>query len=116
MKTFAVAVLLAGLGLGLPACSAYSGEMQDATRTYLLQAQQAVRAHDAQGAIAALDQAEGAWLTATEARPNPVVHHDRPALRQIGLARSAVQTQQWGAADSGINAALHLSSSGDATG
>lgn len=116
MKAFAVASLLAGMGLGLPACTAYSGQAQEATRSYLLQAQQAVQAHDAPAAAAALDQAEGAWLTATEARPNPVVHYERPTLRDIGLARSAVQTQQWGAAASGIDAALHQSAGSDSAG
>ncbi len=115
MKAFAIACLLAGTGLGLPACVAYSAQAETPTHTYLMQAQQAVRAHDQQAALAALDQAEGAWLTATQARPNPIVHHERPALRQIGMARSAVQTQQWSAAEDGIDSALSESIPGSAS-
>ena len=106
MRALAAAALLLGIGSGVPACASYATQADAVTRGYLQQARQAVRAHDVAGATAALDAAENAWLIANQARANPVVHHEYPALRDIGGARSAVRTQNWDDADYYIGAAL----------
>lgn len=106
MRALLAAAVLAGIGLSLPGCSLALPPAEVATRNYLEQARVAVRAHDGEQAMAALDQAEGAWLVANQARPNPIVHHERPALRDIGGARSAVQTENWDDAAYYIDSAL----------
>ena len=106
MRALLVASLLVGTCALLPACTLSPPPAEVATRNYLEQARVAVRAQNGQEAMAALDQAESAWLTATQTRPNPVVHHERPALRDIGGARSAVQTRNWDDAAHFIDNAL----------
>ena len=103
-RTVAAAALLLGLGVG-------RGRLRRAGRPtatvgYLQQAQDATRAHRADAALSALDAAQSAWLAGNAAAPNPVVHHERPALRNIGLARISVQQARWGDADHYISAAL----------
>jgi len=105
-------LLVLGGALLLAACAGAIPEQHSATRSYLQQARRAVQDHDTASASAALDEAEGAWLEATDARGNPIVHHERPALRAIGTARSAVRTGNWAAASYGIDAALHETAAG----
>ena len=103
LRTVAAAALLLGLGWGVGACAVPG---TSATVGYLQQAQDATRAHRTDAALSALNAAENAWLVSNRAWPNPVVHHERPALRNIALARVSVQQSRWGDADHYIGAAL----------
>lgn len=74
-------------------------------RTYLVQAQQAVRAHDAPRALAALDRAESLWVGGNSPFRTPF-GFDPAALRNMGYARQAVQTGRWGDAEYYIRTAI----------
>ena len=102
-RTVAAAAWLLGVGVAASACAVSA---PDQTVAYLQQAQEATRAHRTDAALNALNAAENAWLVNNRAWPNPVVHHERPALRDIALARVSVQQSRCGDADHYIGAAL----------
>lgn len=74
-------------------------------RTYLLQAQQAIAAHDAARALASLDRAEVLWTGGTGAYIAPW-NYDIAALRDMGTARAAVEQGRWDGAARSVRAAL----------
>jgi hypothetical protein len=103
-RTVAAAVLLGGLGMA--GCASYPIPSAGQPIAYLQRAQAATRAHQSAEALTALDRAENTWLLANAARGNPIVHHERPALRAMGDARVSVQQARWGDAEHYIAAAL----------
>lgn len=103
LRRVAAAALLFGIGSGVAGCTLPGSY---ATVGYLQQAQDATRAHRTDAALSALDAAQNAWLAGNAATPNPVVHHERQALRNIGLARASVRQGRWGDAGYYIGAAL----------
>ncbi len=113
-RTVSAAAVLLGLSLVLPACAGTSAQSLNPPVRYLQHAQDAAQAHDAAAALAALNDAENAWLTANAAWGNPIVHHERPALREIGAARVSVQQARWRDAQHYIGSAMSNAASPDA--
>lgn len=103
LRTVCATAMLFGAVVAVSACTAPS---VSPTVAYLQQAQTATRAHDATAALAALNEAQSAWLTANSAWGNPVYHHEKRALREMGLARAAVHQARWGDAAHYIGSAL----------
>ena len=91
------------VGLGLSACAVDPALLP---KTYLLQAQQAVKAHDAPAALAALDHAEALWISANTPFSTPFFGFDPEALRNMGNARAALNMGRWGDADYYIRTAI----------
>ncbi len=89
-------------GLGVSACVLNPDRLP---RTYLLQARQAVRAHDAPAALAALNQAESLWLNGNRPSSAPF-GFDPEALRDMGRARQSVQMGRWGDAEYYVRTAI----------
>lgn len=90
-------------GLALTDCAVDPARLP---RTYLLQAQQAVKGRDAPAALAALDRAEAVWVSANTPFPTPFFGFDPEALRDIGSARVAVNMGRWGDADYYVRTAI----------
>lgn len=101
-RSLLAAMLLSG-GLAVSACAVDPARLP---KTYLLQAKEAVKAHDAPRAMAALDHAESLWLSANYPAPGPFLGYDPTALRNMGAARQAVRMERWGDADYYIRTAI----------
>ena len=103
--SIAARILLVAAALLLAACAVDPARLP---RTYLLQAQDAVAAHDATAAMAALDRAEALWLSANYySSLSPLYSgQSNSALRDIGNARSAVQFGRWDDAGYYVRTAL----------
>ncbi len=97
---FLAATLLYG-PLGIAACAVDPATLP---KTYLLQAQQAVAAHDAPAALAALARAETLWTNVNYRAP--FFSYEPQALRDMGNARSAVQLGRWSDAEYYVRTAL----------
>ncbi len=96
------ATLLCG-GLALSACAADPYRLP---KTYLVIAQEAVKTRDAPAALAALNQAEGLWLSGNSPLSSPFVPFNPEALRNMGNARVAIQMGRWGDAEYYIRTAI----------
>ncbi len=93
--------------LFVTACASYVAERDTLPRAYLLQAKQAAERRDTSRTLAALDQAEAAYL-GTGLRPyrSASLLYEREAVFEMGSARLAVQMQRWDDALYYINTAL----------
>lgn len=101
-----IATLLAALALALGGCAGTPAEQATLPHAYLEQAMKAAEARDTPRTLAALDQAERAWVGANTPYGNPQIVSDPDVLREIGRARQSVQMQRWGDARYYIGTAL----------
>jgi hypothetical protein len=95
--------MLLCVGPGLSACVLNPDRLP---RTYLLQAQQAVKAHDAPNAVAALDRAQTLWLSGNNPALARPFGYDPTALRNMGGALEAVKMGRWGDAEYYVRTAI----------
>jgi len=105
MRRMCSAALILGLTAIAGAGCAPMASQGPSARDYLLQAPQAVEAHQADKALSAINNAQNAYLAANPTRP-PNETEEPPALRAFGRASDAVKAQQWGPAEQYINTAM----------
>lgn len=101
-----LAALGLGIGLALSGCASYEAQQATLPHAYLEQALQAVHEHDRTKALAALNQAENAWLGRNIPFTDAFFTFDPEAMREMGRARQSIEMGRWDDADYYIRTAL----------
>jgi hypothetical protein len=100
------AALASAISLSLAGCASYGAQQDELPMAYLQKAMVAVKARNAEAAIAQIDQAETAWLGANYPHGAAEITIDPDAVRDIGRARQAVQLGLWGDAEYYVRTAM----------
>ncbi|HET9018111.1 MAG TPA: hypothetical protein VFN46_00900 [Acetobacteraceae bacterium] len=106
VRTVSAAASLFGILLTATACASLSASAPSPSLAALQRAQAAAQAHDVQVTLAALNEAENAWLDRYGSNGNPCMFYEADEMRAIGNARAAVMQKQWRDADYYIRTAL----------
>jgi uncharacterized lipoprotein YbaY len=105
-RSLVCAMLMFCAGLAVSSCASYYAQQNTLPHAYLEQALQAVHERDAPKALAALDQAENAWIGRNVPFTDAFFNFDPDAMREMARARQSIQMGRWGDADYYIRAAL----------
>ncbi len=90
----------------LASCASYDAQQASLPHTLLTQALQAVKAHDSDKALDALNKAENAWLGTNVPFSDAFFNFDPEAMREMGRARESIQMQRWDDAEYYIRTAM----------
>jgi hypothetical protein len=94
------------LAVAVAGCVSYTAQQAQLPQAYLQNALAAVKARDANTAIAQINLAETTWLGANTPYGDPQIDIDPEALREIGRARQSVEMGRWGDAEYYVRTAL----------